>query len=90
MIETILLNLPWVDLIGSIVTGDAPDTPAGQLYWLAQAVTGFHLIAKSLVKLSEVTPWTWDDGPAKALAGWLTTALELVGKLFPGVGNSTR
>ena len=84
MIETILMllsHVPVVDLLSHGVSAE----PLPFLYDIGQAVGALQLIAQGavklsrwVVKLSEATPWTWDDGPAKAAVGYATTALEYI------------
>ena len=84
MIEIVLMilsHVPVVDLLSHGVSAE----PLPFLYDIGQAVGALQLIAqgavklsKAMVELSEATPWTWDDGPAKAAAGYTTTALEYI------------
>ncbi len=80
MIETILMllsHVPVVDLLSHGVSAE----PLPFLYDIGQAVGALHLIAQGAVKLSEATPWTWDDGPAHAALGYATTAVEWIARL---------
>ena len=80
---TILSHFPVVDLLTYGVSQDA----GAFLYDVGQAVGGLHLAAKGFVTISEATPWTWDDGPAKGILGITTSAMEWVARLGGAVNK---
>ncbi len=80
---TLLSHLPIVDLFAYGVS----QAPAGFLYDVGQAIGGLHLVAKGFVAVSEATPWTWDDGPARGALGLTTSAMEWVARLGGAVNK---
>ena len=73
----LLSHVPVVDLFSHGVSAE----PLPFLYDIGQAVGALHLIAQGAVKLSEATPWTWDDGPAHAALGYATTAVAWLARI---------
>ncbi len=83
-IGSFISYLPVLDILSHGFAG--ADTGINALnslaagYDVGQLILGLHLIAKGFKKISEATPYTWDDGVAKGFLGFTTTALEVVSK----------
>lgn len=78
LLMLIVTHLPIVDLLTNGLqqaTGNPALDGAGLAYDVGQALLGLRGIAVLAAKISDATPWTWDDGPAHGLLGATTSAV---------------
>ena len=84
-ILTVLSYVPVSDLFSHGLSLPRSGDVAGVLglfYDVAQLIGGLHLIAQGFVKISEATPWVWDDSPARKAVAHTTSAMEWVARIM--------
>ena len=69
LLGVVVSHLPIVDLV---TKGMDATSGGGFIYDVAQAMIGVKLIATGADKVAQMTPWKWDDGPARGALGFVT------------------
>lgn len=79
--------LPIVNLGLDLLNGSASTDRAALLYDVFQAIAGVYMLALALRWLAARTPWTWDDGPTRALVGYLIRGLRALAEIITASGG---
>lgn len=79
--------LPIINLALDLVNDSSPISTPAILYDVFQGMAAAYMAALGLRWLAARTPWTWDDGPTRALVGYLIRGLKALAELITASGG---